>query len=113
MSELNEEPAFGDDEEPEIWDEFQWEEFMKEADKRTEKYSRLFEKYLDHPDRDNIIAKEMGWDHLLDESKESEDANLWDEILMNDFFEEGRDGNALRAMNPQTSTVLKIFQCIS
>ncbi|NBC65639.1 MAG: hypothetical protein GVY07_08325, partial [Bacteroidetes bacterium] len=48
MSELNEGSAFKDNGEPEIWDEFQWEEFMREADKRTEKYSQLFEKYLDH-----------------------------------------------------------------
>ncbi|MDR9363865.1 MAG: hypothetical protein RI575_00895 [Balneolaceae bacterium] len=88
MSEFNEESSFGNDEEPEIWDEFQWEEFMREADKRTEKYSQLFEKYLDHPDRDNIIAKEMGWDHLLDET---EDDDKWDEFLDVDFIEEGEE----------------------
>lgn len=88
MSEFNEESAFGNHEEPEIWDEFQWEEFMREADKRTEKYSQLFEKYLDHPDRDNIIAKEMGWDHLLDER---EDDDKWYEFLDVDFIEEGEE----------------------
>lgn len=88
MSDFDQEPAFGDNEEPEFWDEFQWEEFMREADKRTEKYSQLFEKYLDHPDRDNIIAKEMGWDHLLDES---EDAGKWDELPDGDILEEGEE----------------------
>lgn len=87
MSEFNNGSSFENNEEPEIWDEFQWEEFMKEADKRTEKYSQLFEKYLDHPDRDNIIAKEMGWDHL---PEDSEEADKWDEILDDvDFVEEG------------------------
>lgn len=42
MSEINEDSVFDDNEEHEIWDEFQWEEFMREADKRTEKYSKLF-----------------------------------------------------------------------
>ncbi len=97
MSEFNEESAFGDDEEPEIWDEFQWEEFMREADKRTEKYSQLFEKYLDHPDRDNIIAKEMGWDHLLDES---EDDDKWEEFLDVDIVEEGEEWKQLTDYEP-------------
>lgn len=46
----------------EIMDEFMWEEFFKENDKRVDKYIELFERYLDHPNRDEIIAKEMGWD---------------------------------------------------
>jgi hypothetical protein len=54
------------DEDPEIWDEYRWEEFMQESDKRKEKYSRLLDKYWDHPDRDIIVAKEMGWDWLVD-----------------------------------------------
>ncbi|NBC64620.1 MAG: hypothetical protein GVY07_03000, partial [Bacteroidetes bacterium] len=61
---------------------------MREADKRTEKYSQLFEKYLDHPNRDNIIAREMGWDHLLDET---EDDDKWDEFLDVNFIEEGEE----------------------
>lgn len=55
-----------DDEEPEIWDEFQWERFMQESDMRSEKYRRLLKKYWDHPDRDLLVAKEMGWDWLVD-----------------------------------------------
>lgn len=57
-------------------DEFQWERFMKESDARADKFSALFEKYIDHPDRDRIIAREMGWDWLeeaLDEQEEGGD----------------------------------------
>lgn len=43
------------------WDEFRCEELLRESDARGEKYRRLLEKYLDHPDRDRIIAHEMGW----------------------------------------------------
>src|SRR5438105_1958284 len=57
------------------WDEFDYEKLMRESDARTDKYSELLDKYQDHPDRDRIIAKEMGWTWLeeaLDAEKESE-----------------------------------------
>lgn len=89
MIEFGDDSFFDKNEEPEIWDEFQWEEFMREADRRTEKYSQLFEKYLDHPERDKIIAKEMGWDVFLDESDEK---SSWEEFLDEvDFVEEGEE----------------------
>ena len=46
------------------WDEFRCEELLRESDARGEKYRRLLEKYLDHPDREQIIAHEMGWTWL-------------------------------------------------
>lgn len=48
----------------EEWDEFRCEELLRESDARGEKYRRLLEKYLDHPDRDRIIAHDMGWTWL-------------------------------------------------
>jgi hypothetical protein len=47
-------------------DEFAWEKFLKESDRRGEKYGELMEKYKDHPDRERLIAREMGWEHLED-----------------------------------------------
>lgn len=47
-----------DEEEP--MDEFEWEEWLKKNNEMVDKYSALMDKYMDHPDRDNIIAKEMG-----------------------------------------------------
>ena len=53
--------------EPErIWDEYEWERFLQQQDGKTEKYMRLLETYLDDPERDEIIAREMGWTQLLD-----------------------------------------------
>ncbi len=55
------------------WDEFDYEQFMREGDARTDKYMELLDKYMDHPDRDRIVAREMGWTHLeegLDEEQE-------------------------------------------
>ena len=60
----------------EEWDEFRCEELLRESDARGEKYRRLLEKYLDHPDRERIIAHEMGWtwiEEALDERAEQGD----------------------------------------
>lgn len=67
----------GDDEfdEPEVWDEYQWERFLQQQDRNTEKYFGLLEKYIDHPDRDSLIAREMGW-----ETGECEYESEWEEI---------------------------------
>ena len=46
--------------------EFEWEKMLKESDAKSDKYGDLLEKYIDHPDRETIIAREMGWDWLKD-----------------------------------------------
>ena len=55
-----------DDESDRVWDEYDWERFLQQQDRKTERYMELLEKYLDDPNRDQIIAREMGWFHLLD-----------------------------------------------
>ena len=60
-----------DAEEPEkVWDEYDWERFLQQQDRKTEKYMKLLERYIDDPNRDQIIAREMGWYHLLDKDGE-------------------------------------------
>lgn len=55
----------------EVWDEYTWERFLQEQDRNTEKYFQLLELYLDHPERDEIIAEHMGWSPLdIDEAEE-------------------------------------------
>jgi hypothetical protein len=49
------------------WDEFRHEQLLRESDALTEKYGRLLEKYQDHPDSEEIIAREMGWTKMEDE----------------------------------------------
>jgi hypothetical protein len=68
-------------EEPErAWDEYDWERFLQQQDHKTERYMELFEKYIDDPNRDQIIAKEMGWPHLLDQTgEEIEEAEFEEE----------------------------------
>ena len=66
-----------------IWDEYDWERFLQQQELRTEKYMELLEKYLNHPQRDELIAKEMGWTHLLDG-----DARNWEEEVDAEFEKE-------------------------
>jgi len=85
-------------------DEFEWERFMRESDARADKFSKLFEKYIEHPERDRIIAREMGWiwlEEMLDAEEEDEegeggfsvDGNWSDDIpdLVPNPLTEGKD----------------------
>jgi hypothetical protein len=56
------------------WDEYEWERFLQQQDKRTEKYMELLEKYIDDPNRDEIVAREMGWCNAPEET-----GNEWQE----------------------------------
>ena len=79
----DEESESFDPNEDEPMDEFEWEQFLREADERADRYVQLVEKYMDHPQGDRIIAKEMGWNWLkeeiegIEESDESDDEDLW------------------------------------
>jgi hypothetical protein len=86
-----------DDFEPEeAWDEYVWERFLQEQDRNTEKYFKLLETYMDHPNRDEIIAEEMGWSVFeaaeeaaeTDEEFETPEFVLEDENEGDDEFEE-------------------------
>lgn len=78
--------------EPEqVWDEYDWERFLQQQDRKTERYMELLEKYIDDPDRDEIIAREMGWPLPV----EPEDFD-WSELSYeasseDDAFEEDED----------------------
>lgn len=71
------------DESETVWDEYDWERFLQQQDRKTERYMELLEKYLEDPNRDQIIAREMGWYHLLDE-----DGQDWVEDVDTKFTEE-------------------------
>ena len=66
------EPASFDSDEAQPLDEFGYEKIMRESDVRTDKYIELLEKYEDHPDRERIVAREMGW-HWLEEALEADE----------------------------------------
>src|SRR5687768_16737126 len=59
-----------DDDRP--WDEERWEAFMRESDLRAARFGEILETVRDEPDRDRIVAKEMGWkwiEEALDEQE--------------------------------------------
>ena len=74
-----------------VWDEYDWERFLQQQDRKTEKYMELLEKYIDDPNRDQIIAREMGWHHLLDENGKDWSANL-DTLFSQRAGENARQG---------------------
>ena len=81
-----------DDEPEKIWDEYEWERFLQQQERKTERYMELLERYIDDPDRDQIIAREMGWYHLL-----GKEGAAWEEkveSLFEEVFEEDRDPEA-------------------
>ena len=56
----------------EAWDEYKWERFLQQQDQNTEKYFQLLEKYMDHPDCDEIVAEEMGWS-IFEEAEQAQE----------------------------------------
>ncbi len=66
-----------------VWDEYDWERFLQEQDRKTEKYMELLERYIDDPNRDQIIAREMGWNHLA--NKEGQE---WADKVDSQFSDE-------------------------
>jgi hypothetical protein len=81
------------DHEPDrAWDEYDWERFLQKQDQKTEKYMELLEKYLDHPQRDQIIAREMGWTQLVNSDDWSEEVDaMLDEEDGDEEFVSGAD----------------------
>ncbi|MHA3771942.1 hypothetical protein ACXR0O_10440 [Verrucomicrobiota bacterium sgz303538] len=80
--------AFVENEADEIadgpWDEFRHEQALRESEALTEKFGKLLEKYRNHPERDRIIAQEMGWqwvDDALDEQSGAADLSEEADVL--------------------------------
>jgi hypothetical protein len=75
------------------WDEYEWERFLQQQDQKTEKYMELLEKYIDDPQRDEIVAREMGWCHLNEDS--GDDWNDEAESLLEEDADEDSAGNRI------------------
>src|SRR2546426_2565082 len=64
----------------EVWDEHNYEKFLKESDARTDKYMELLDKYGDSDEAEAKIAKEMGWERELTAEEAEEEQRRIDEI---------------------------------
>ena len=89
--------------------EFEWERQLKESDKLTDKFSRLMDEYIDHPERDSIIAQKMGWTWLEEslDTKSKLSAPLESEEgtaeFSSDYFD-GVDFDNLPELTPNPET---------
>ncbi|HVX62993.1 MAG TPA: hypothetical protein VHC19_20395 [Pirellulales bacterium] len=70
------------------WTEQQWEDFLRQSEVRSARYGELFETLAEHPERDELIDREMGWDR---EPEEPEFELSWEQGEYDDFDEEEVD----------------------
>lgn len=102
-----------DFEEPEIWDEYQWERFLQQQDRNTEKYFGLLEKYIDHPERDKIIAREMGWESFDEEWDEAAEGLCEEEVGVDCEEAEGEGDFEKFAQSPIYRDTLRLHTWIN
>lgn len=102
------------------WGEEQWERFMQESDVRSARYGELLETLIDHPERDEIIAREMGWDREVevdedddwrDELHEAMSDPLTDEEL-EEYRREKGDVDDIPAYARSFAWALRVFQSL-
>ena len=100
------------DREPErAWDEYDWERFLQQQDQKTEKYMELLEKYIDNPQRDEIIAREMGWSQLLDDKGWGEEVDaLVNEDWRSSDDDSSSDEEQRRPPPPETFEYHKLYR---
>lgn len=98
------------------WDEYEWERFLQQQDQKTEKYMELLEKYIDDPNRDEIVAREMGW-HTADEvenewrdEEEGEEEEAAPADLINDCSESFEQHVLYRASFNLTIWIDRMFE---
>ena len=88
-------------------DEFEWELFLRASDRRSTKLGELLEKYSDHPDRDRLVARGMGWkeiEEMLDAQAESSEEEEEEE----DFgFDEPDQEEIARVRDPIRHPLVK------
>jgi hypothetical protein len=78
--------------------EFEWELFLRASDRRSTKLGELLEKYQDHPERDRLVARGMGWKEI-EEMMDAQAAGVEDEEEDLDFGEPDEEDIA-RAEEP-------------
>jgi hypothetical protein len=79
--------------------EFEWELFLRASDRRSTKLGELLEKYQDHPERDRLVARGMGWKEI-EEMMDAQAAGVEDEEEEDLDFEEPDDEDVARAEEP-------------
>lgn len=68
--------------------EAEWERFMQQSDARSARYGELLETLMNHPQRDEIIDREMGWNQREPNPEFVEMINAAAEEALNDTEQE-------------------------
>ena len=55
--------------------EEEWEKMMRESDVRAARFGELLETLMDHPNGNELVAREMGWNELADAMARSDSEN--------------------------------------
>jgi hypothetical protein len=79
--------------------EFEWELFLRASDRRSTKLGELLEKYQDHPERDRLVARGMGWKEI-EEMMDAQAAGVEDEEEEDLDLEEPDEEDIARAEEP-------------
>lgn len=69
------EPSEGEEDYSDGMDEFAWEQRLKDSDRLSDAYQEVLEKYMEDSDSERKEAFVMGWDGLLDEMAERDEAH--------------------------------------
>ena len=76
-----EEALDGPDDYPDVKDrpmtEFEWEQFMKHSDRRSERFGEVLDKFMDDPDRTQKVDETMGWNLAERTGEAGEQSQEW------------------------------------
>jgi hypothetical protein len=87
--------------------EFEWELFLRASDRRSTKLGELLEKYQDHPDRDRLVARGMGWKEI-EEMLDAQAAGVEDDEAEEDLdFEDPVQEDLARVEDPIRHALVK------
>jgi hypothetical protein len=87
--------------------EFEWELFLRASDRRSTKLGELLEKYQDHPDRDRLVARAMGWKEI-EEMLDAQPAGVEDDEAEEDLdFEDPVQEDLARVEDPIRHALVK------
>jgi len=98
-----EEAAYNGD----LKNQFEWELFLRASDRRSTKLGELLEKYSDHPDRDRLIARGMGWKEIEEMLDAQVDSSLEEEEDQDLEFEEPDEEEIARTERPIRHPLVK------
>ncbi len=56
-----------------VWNEFDWERYLRQRDEAVGEYRQVYDKVADQPERIDEIARQLGWEPTLDGDADGDD----------------------------------------